>query len=109
MKYTILLKQIEVQNKNEKQTNLWIPLRQLNIYILSSLHSGIIAYFRKKPWHTSMMVSPAELSLLYARKRGGPKQGQEGAVIGQLWETDWQERCHQDVWQTLDSLIRELH
>ena len=25
-----------------------------------------------------MVMSPAELSLLYATKRGGPKQGQEG-------------------------------
>ena len=38
----------KVKNKNEKQTNLWIPPSQLNIYILTSLHSGIIAYFRKK-------------------------------------------------------------
>ena len=32
----------------------------------------------KEPWHTSMVMSLAELSLLYATKRGGPKQGQEG-------------------------------
>ena len=39
----------------------------------------------KKPWYTPMVMSPAELSLLYAMKRGGPRQGKEGAVIGQLW------------------------
>ena len=34
-----------------------------------------------------MVMSPTELSLLYATKRGGPKQGQGGTVIGQLWST----------------------
>ena len=32
-----------------------------------------------------MVMSPAELSLLYAMKMGGPKQGLEGTVIGQFW------------------------
>ena len=57
----------------KSKTNLWIPPSQLNIYILSSLHFGIIAYFEKKPWHTSMVMSPAELSHLYTMKKGGPK------------------------------------
>ena len=32
-----------------------------------------------------MVMSPEELSFLYATKRGLPKQGMEGAVIGQFW------------------------
>ena len=32
----------------------------------------------KKPWYTSMVMSPAELSLLYAMKGGVAKQGKEG-------------------------------
>ena len=31
----------------------------------------------KKPYHTSMVMAPAELSLLYAMKGSGPKQGKE--------------------------------
>ena len=32
-----------------------------------------------------MVMSPEELSFLYAMKRGRPKQGMKGVVIGQLW------------------------
>ena len=32
----------------------------------------------KRPWCTSMVMSPAELALLYATKGGRPKQGKEG-------------------------------
>ena len=39
---------------------------------------------RNTPDATSMVMSPAELSLLYAMKRAGPKQGQEG---GCNWST----------------------
>ena len=45
----------------------------------------ISAYLQKEPWCTSMVMSPGELSFLYAMKRGGPKQGMEGAATGQLW------------------------
>ena len=33
---------------------------------------------QKVPWHTSIVMSPEELSFLYATKGGGPKQGMEG-------------------------------
>ena len=45
----------------------------------------ILAYLQKECWHTSLVMSPEEFSFLYAIKRGGPKQGMEGAMIGQLW------------------------
>ena len=32
-----------------------------------------------------MGMLPEEFSFLYATKRGGPKQGRKGAMIGQLW------------------------
>ena len=32
-----------------------------------------------------MVMSPKELSFLYAMKGGGPKQGMEGGSIGHLW------------------------
>ena len=32
-----------------------------------------------------MVMSPEELSFSYAMKGGGPKQGMEGAMIGQFW------------------------
>ena len=32
----------------------------------------------KKPWHTSMVMSPAELSHLYSMKGAGPKHVKEG-------------------------------
>ena len=38
----------------------------------------ITAYWRTEPWCTSLVISPEELSFLYAMKRGGPKQGMEG-------------------------------
>ena len=31
-----------------------------------------------------MVMAPTELSLLYSAKRGEPRHGKEGAVIGQL-------------------------
>ena len=42
----------------------------------------------ERTWYTSMVMSPEELSFLYATERGGPKQGMEGAMIGQLQRTD---------------------
>ena len=77
LKYINLLREIEIQSKNEKQTNLWIPPSQSNIYIQLFVfrHHCIL---QEEPWHTSMVMSPAEPSLLYAMKRGGPKQGTEG-------------------------------
>ena len=38
----------------------------------------ISAHLQKEPWHTSMVMSPEELSFLNALKRGGAKQGMEG-------------------------------
>ena len=53
-------------------------MSQLNIYtqLFASQHHYIFS--EKKPWHTSVVMSPAEPSLLYTTKRGGPKQGKEG-------------------------------
>ena len=51
------------------------------IYIQISEFIFDIIEIMKKPWHTSMVMSPAELSLLYSMKGGGPKHGKEGAVI----------------------------
>ena len=69
----------------KKQTNLWIPLSQLYIqlcnYFLTSLNY-------EKPWQTSMVMAPAELSLLYSVKVGVPRHRKEEAVIGQLWRAD---------------------
>ena len=73
-----------IKRGNHKRT-LWIPSSQLNIYILSSLHSGIIAYFgKKKPWHMSMVMSAAGLSLLYATKWVDQSRDRKGDVIGKL-------------------------
>ena len=40
---------------------------------------------QKVPWCTSIVMSPERPSFLCAMKGGGPKQGTEGAMIGQLW------------------------
>ena len=79
-------------------------------YIFSSLQLFFdIIEIYEKPWCTSMMMAPAELSFLYSAKGDGPKHRKEGAVIGLLQGTDWWGICHQDVWQTLDDLIKEPH
>ena len=64
----------KLKYKSRKQTNLWIPPSQLNILIqlFASQHT------QKEPWCTSEVMSPEELSFLYATKRGGSKQGMEG-------------------------------
>ena len=51
--------------------------------------------FQYSSWHHSILAestpahisgdAPEELSFLYAMKGGRPKQGMEGAMIGQLW------------------------
>ena len=70
-----------------------------------NLALGITAYQQKVPWCTSMVMSPEELSFLYATKGGGPKQGMEGAMIGWLWPASGDRltaQLPQDVWQTPD-------
>ena len=67
----------------KKATNLWILPSTLNVDILSSLHFGMVSYFRKRTLaHINGDVT-SRTSLLYARKRSEPKQGYEG---GCDWE-----------------------
>ena len=58
-------------------------------YIYSALCILTLLHISEtQPWHTSMVMSPAEPSLLYAMKRGVPKQGKEGgcnwSVLGNI-------------------------
>ena len=43
------------------------------------------------------------------QKGVGQSKERKGAVIGQLWGTDRQGSCCQDVWQAPYNLIKEPH
>ena len=84
----------------------------------SVIYSALCNYFLTslKLWKALVHINGDGTSktfpFIFSKKRVDQGIGRRGLWLvsfGQLHGTDWQGSCHQDVWQTLDNLIKELH